>query len=63
MSSAGLGVFLATQKRLKSIGKELYLCDVADPIRNVFSISGLDSFFAFIESGFNHSWWIAFPVI
>lgn len=54
MSSAGLGVLLATQKRLASEQKEMYLCNVAAPIKNVFSLSALDSFFNFVTS-VNHT--------
>jgi len=62
MSSAGLGALLATQKRLASVKKELFLCDIAAPIRNIFSLSGLDSLFQFITTtdGANN-WWMAFP--
>jgi anti-sigma B factor antagonist len=50
MSSAGLGVLLATQKRLTADRKEMYLCNVAAPIRNIFALSGLDSLFQFVGS-------------
>lgn len=61
MSSAGLGALLATQKRLMSDKKELFLCDVAPAIRNVFSLSGLDSLFQFITMDAANNWWMAFP--
>jgi anti-sigma B factor antagonist len=61
MSSAGLGVLLATQKRLTSDKKELFLCDVAAPIRNIFSLSGLDSLFQFVSTDVANNWWMAFP--
>lgn len=53
MSSAGLGVLLATQKRLAADQKEMYLCNVAAPIKNIFSLSALDSFFNFV-GGVSH---------
>lgn len=63
MSSAGLGVLLATQKRLAATQKELYLCDVAPPIRNIFSLSGIDSFFQFVNADDRSNWWMAFPPV
>lgn len=61
MSSAGLGVLLATQKRLASDKKELLICDVSAPIRNIFSLSGLDSLFQFVATEAVNNWWMAFP--
>ena len=61
MSSAGLGLLLATQKRLTAAGYELYLSDVPDRIRNIFSISAFDTLFKFVNPGLEYSWWIAFP--
>lgn len=63
MSSAGLGVLLATQKRLRANHKELFLCDVAPAIRNIFSLSGMESFFQFITGDNVKNWWMAFPPI
>jgi len=63
MSSAGLGVLLATQKRLAAKRKELYLCNVAAPIKNIFSLSALDSFFNFVTPDLDSTWWMAFPNI
>ena len=48
MGSAGLAVLLATRKRLAAEGKELCLCDVQPAVRNIFSLSGMDSFFKII---------------
>lgn len=61
MGSAGLGVLLATQKRLAANQKELYLCNVAAPIKNIFSLSALDSFFKFVTPDLDSAWWMAFP--
>lgn len=61
MSSAGLGVLLSTQKRLAANQSELYLCNVPAPIKNVFSLTGLDSIFQFVTPEFDGTWWMAFP--
>jgi anti-sigma B factor antagonist len=45
ISSAGLGVLLMTQKRLKAAGGELSLINVNHHIRDVFRYSGLDQVF------------------
>jgi anti-anti-sigma factor len=63
MGSAGLGVLLATHKHLAASRKELYLCNVAAPIKNIFSLSGLDSFFNFVTPDLDNTWWMAFPNI
>lgn len=62
MSSAGLGVLLAAQKRLAAAHKTLYLCDVPVPIQNLFSLSGMDTFFKFVKSE-PDNWFMAFPPI
>lgn len=61
MSSAGLGVLLATQKRLAANQKELYLCNVSAPVKNIFSLSGLDSIFQFVTPELDNAWWMAYP--
>lgn len=63
MGSAGLGVFLATQKRLHSNGRKLYLGNVPPTVRNIFSLSGMEPFFQFIDSEPGVGWWMAFPII
>lgn len=45
ISSAGLGVLLATQKRLHASGKTLVLANINAQIRNVLRISGFDRIF------------------
>ena len=45
ISSAGLGILLMTQKRLKAAGGELTLVNVNHHIRDVFRYSGLDQVF------------------
>lgn len=45
ISSAGLGVLLATQKRLREDGHELRLINVNPHIRDVFHFSGFDQIF------------------
>ncbi len=45
ISSAGLGVLLATQKRLNEIGHQLKLINMNNHVRDVFRYSGLDMIF------------------
>ena len=45
ISSAGLGVLLAAQKRLSELGKGLRLVGVSGHIRDVFHFSGFDQVF------------------
>ena len=45
ISSAGLGVLLAAQKRLSEQGKSLRLINVNGHIRDVFHFSGFDQIF------------------
>ncbi|MGA7876396.1 MAG: NHLP leader peptide family RiPP precursor [Desulfoferrobacter sp.] len=61
MSSAGLGILLSTQKRLAANQNELYLYNVSAPIKNIFSLSGLDSVFQFVTSESDNTWWMAYP--
>lgn len=42
ISSAGLGVLLATLKRLNDIGKTMALTNLNDHIKDIFRYSGLD---------------------
>ena len=50
ISSAGLGVLLRVQKRLKGAGNELTLVGLNHHIRDVFRYAGLDQVFK-IETG------------
>ncbi|MCE5244261.1 MAG: anti-sigma factor antagonist [Syntrophobacteraceae bacterium] len=64
MGSAGLGVLLATQKRLAAGGRKLYLGNVMPAIRNIFSLTGMESFFAFIDTDSAASgWWMTCPLM
>ena len=45
ISSAGLGVLLAAQKRLSERGQKLRLVNVSSHIKNVFHYSGFDQIF------------------
>lgn len=45
ISSAGLGVLLATQKRLQDKGAALKLVNVSSHIRDIFHFSGFDQIF------------------
>jgi len=49
MSSAGISVFVATQKRLTQRGKELSLYNATPAVQNLFALTGLDSMFYFIS--------------
>ncbi len=40
ISSAGLRVMLMAAKKVKQLGGRLVLCDIGEPIREVFEISG-----------------------
>lgn len=42
ISSAGIGVILATYKRLTDAGQSLRLVNMTDRIKNVFKFAGLD---------------------
>ena len=50
ISSAGLGVLLAAQKRLKESGKALKLTNVHGHIRDVFKIARFDVLFEIEQS-------------
>jgi anti-sigma B factor antagonist len=45
ISSAGLGILLATQKRLSERGESLRLVNVRSHIRDIFHFSGFDQVF------------------
>jgi anti-sigma B factor antagonist len=45
ISSAGLGILLAAQKRLSERGESLKLINVNSHIRDVFRFSGFDTIF------------------
>ena len=48
ISSAGLGVLLATQKRLMSSGSSLKLRNLRGHVREVFHYSGFDKIFEIV---------------
>jgi len=48
ISSAGLGILLATQKRLSDKGEGLTLIRVNSHIRDVFRFSGFDQIFTIV---------------
>jgi len=48
ISSAGLGVLLAAQKRLSQRGQSLRLVNVNSHIRDVFRFSGFDQIFEIV---------------
>jgi anti-anti-sigma factor len=60
MGSAGLAVLLSTQKRLSKNGQQLFLCEVPEPIRNLFKLAGLEGLFKFVGNNMKHLWWTAF---
>jgi len=45
ISSAGLGVIVITQKRLKKLDATLQLINLSPHVRNVFHYAGLDAVF------------------
>jgi anti-anti-sigma factor len=61
MGSAGLSVLLATQKRLSGNGQQIFLCEVPDPIKNLFHLAGLETLFKFVGNNMKYLWWVAFP--
>lgn len=50
ISSAGLRVILQTAKKLGRTNGNIILCSIQDYIREVFEISGFDSFFTIVSS-------------
>lgn len=50
VSSAGLRSVLSVAKKLKTVGGSLVLCGLSGLVKDVFSISGFDSFFPVYES-------------
>ena len=63
MGSAGLGVLLATQKRLHGSGRKLYLGNVPPTVRNIFSVTGMEPLFQFIDTDTAIGWWMAAPIM
>lgn len=49
ISSAGLRIFLLSQKNLKKIGGELVLFNISDSVREVFKISGFQQLFRIVS--------------
>jgi anti-sigma B factor antagonist len=45
ISSAGLGLLLATQKRLNDTGQKLEIANMTPHIRDIFTIAGFDFIF------------------
>ena len=50
ISSAGLGILLATQKKLSERGQRLRLANMNKHIRDVFKITRLETIFEIIET-------------
>ncbi len=50
ISSAGLRALLATAKRIKGKSGQLFLANIAGPVKEVFNISGFGSIFPVYES-------------
>ena len=50
ISSSGLRVILATQKKLMSEGDKLFLCEMQPSIKEIFDISGFTSIFKIFET-------------
>lgn len=51
IASAGLGVLLKTQKRLKPAGGRLRLVGLSPHVRNIFVYAGFDKLFEIVASG------------
>ncbi len=49
ISSAGLGVVLATGKRLWSSGGNLRFCNLNETVRDIFDMSGLSTIFSVFD--------------
>jgi len=45
IDSSGLGILIGTLKKAKSYGRNVYLNNMKDNIRKLFSITGLDKLF------------------
>jgi anti-sigma B factor antagonist len=50
ISSAGLGILIATQKRLAEKGQKIVLARPSRHIRELFGIAGLDQVFDIVDS-------------
>jgi len=50
ISSAGLRIFLLSQKNLKKIGGELILFNISESVREVFKVSGFQQLFRIISN-------------
>ena len=61
MGSAGLAVLLSTQKRLSRNGQQILLCEVPEPLKNLFHLAGLETLFKFVGNNMKYLWWTAFP--
>lgn len=53
VSSAGLGVLLAAQKRLSQKGHKLRLANMSKHVRDIFQITRLETIFEIIENNPN----------
>ena len=49
ISSAGLRIFISTQKQLKKVGGELLLCGLSPQVLDVFKVSGFDRLFRIVS--------------
>jgi anti-sigma B factor antagonist len=45
IDSSGLGALMIALKMLRSAGGDLYLCSIAEPVRNLLSITRMDRLF------------------
>jgi anti-anti-sigma factor len=45
MDSSGLVALVAALKIIKTAGGDLYLCSIADPVKNLFALTRLDRVF------------------
>jgi anti-anti-sigma factor len=45
IDSSGLGALIIALKMLRTAGGDLYLCSIAEPVRNLLSITRMDRLF------------------
>ena len=50
ISSAGLRVFLVLAKRMRDLGGQLVLCEMGQPVRQVFQLAGFVPLFTIASS-------------
>lgn len=49
IDSTGLGIFVGALKRVNQYGKKIYICNLKENIKKLFTITGLDKVFVIEE--------------